>query len=123
MRFANGSHDYPVASTVPAGETDFGILLDQPEYPLMRLMLPFLLLVTALTARIAGQEPAGQSPAPVRIASKVSGHIHPAVCVGKSGAIVVVFSQTNFKDLRLSRSPDGGRTGTDPVLFPYTGIL
>jgi hypothetical protein len=60
---------------------------------------------------------AAAEPAPVRIASGVSGHIHPALCVTKSGAIVVVFGQSDMKDLRVARSTDGGRSWTEPVAF------
>src|SRR5437879_4487158 len=59
----------------------------------------------------------------VRIASDVSGHIHPAACVTKSGAVVVVFSQADFRDLRVCRSSDGGRSWTKPTPFPPTKTL
>jgi len=62
-------------------------------------------------------------PKPIRIGSKVSGHIHPAACVSKKGTVVVVFSQSNFKDLRLTRSTDQGKTWTEPVAFPGTEKL
>src|SRR5262249_3303088 len=65
-----------------------------------------------------GQEkvqPADEKP--VRIASGVSGHIHPAACVTKSGAVVVIFGQSDYKDLLLTRSTDGGRTWSKPVPF------
>jgi hypothetical protein len=63
---------------------------------------------------VAGQadKPADADPKIVRIASKVSGHIHPALCISKGGTIVVIYSQADFKDLRLCRSTDGGRTWT-----------
>jgi photosystem II stability/assembly factor-like uncharacterized protein len=53
----------------------------------------------------------------------VSGHIHPAVCVSKAGTVVVTFSKADFKDLRLSRSTDGGRTWTEHMAFPHTEKL
>ncbi|MBL8796381.1 MAG: exo-alpha-sialidase [Planctomycetia bacterium] len=59
----------------------------------------------------------------VRIASKVSGHIHPAFCVSKQGTLLTIFSQSDFKDLRLSRSTDGGRTWSEPIPFPPTAKL
>lgn len=56
-------------------------------------------------------------PEAVRIASGVSGHIHPAIAVTKNGVIVVVFSQADFRDLRVTRSTDGGKTWSAPVAF------
>jgi hypothetical protein len=60
---------------------------------------------------------------PVRIASGVAGHIHPALCVSKAGTVVVVFSQADMKDLRVTRSTDGGKTWSDPTPFgPTKGV-
>lgn len=53
----------------------------------------------------------------VRIASGVAGHIHPAVCRSHSGTLVVVFGQSDFRDLRITRSTDGGRTWSEPAAF------
>jgi hypothetical protein len=80
-------------------------------------LLPLLVLVAA------GGEPRGEWPRPVRIGSGVSGHIHPAVCVTKKGTVLVVHSQSDFRNLRLTRSDDGGRTWTWPVAFPGTEKL
>lgn len=78
-------------------------------------------LVLSHAAIIVGQD---QLPvattAFVRIASGVSGHIHPAACVTKSGTVLVIFSQSDMKDLRVSRSTDGGRSWTPPVSFGPT---
>ena len=70
--------------------------------------------------RSKGDSGAGK---PVRIASDVSGHIHPAACVTRSGAILVIFSKMDFKDLRLSRSTDGCKTWSEPVAVPPTEKL
>jgi hypothetical protein len=59
----------------------------------------------------------------VRIASGVSGHIHPAACVTKKGTVLVIFGQSDMKDLRLARSEDGGRTWTEPVPFEPSAKL
>lgn len=80
---------------------------------------PWLLAVTSMFMALA-QSPASaqEKNAPagaVRIASGVSGHIHPAACVSKGGTIVVIFGQSDYKDLRLCRSTDGGRTWSKPV--------
>src|SRR5262245_37946083 len=81
-------------------------------------------LLSILSAAAAQEKapPAGVS-GPVRIASGVSGHIHPAACVTKSGAVLVIYSQSDFKDLRLTRSTDGGRTWSKPVPVPPTEKL
>jgi hypothetical protein len=62
-------------------------------------------------------------PKPVRIASGVGGHIHPAACVTKAGTVLVIFGQSDYKDLRLARSTDGGKTWSEPVAFAHTARL
>jgi Neuraminidase (sialidase) len=57
------------------------------------------------------------------MASGVSGHIHPAACVTKSGTVLVTFGQSDMKDLRLTRSADGGKTWTEPVAFEPSAKL
>jgi hypothetical protein len=79
---------------------------------------PLVLVVAAITS--AGAEDA---PKPVRIATGVSGHIHPAACVTKAGTVLVIFSQSNYKDLRLTRSADGGKTWAEPIAFGHTAKL
>jgi hypothetical protein len=75
--------------------------------------LVFFLLLGMTPAALADEKP-------VRIASGVSGHIHPAICVTKKGTVVVIFSQFDFKDLKLTRSTDGGQTWSEPVAFALT---
>ena len=53
----------------------------------------------------------------VRIGSGMSGHIHPSVCLTKQGTIVVIYGQSEYVDLRITRSVDGGRTWSEPVKF------
>ncbi len=72
------------------------------------------LLLICVTAALAD---------PVRIASKVSGHIHPAACVTAKGTVLVIFSKSDMKDLRLTRSEDGGKTWSADVAFPGTEKL
>ena len=59
---------------------------------------------------------AGETPKPVRIASGVSGHIHPAACVTNNGTVVVIYCQSDYKDHRVTRSTDGGVTWQAPPL-------
>jgi hypothetical protein len=79
---------------------------------LTRLWLASLFLALALSPCQSGD-----APKPVRIASGASGHIHPAVCVSKKGTLVVIFSQSDMKDLRVTRSGDGGDSWSTPAPF------
>jgi BNR/Asp-box repeat len=81
------------------------------------------LLLGSLAVPTVAARAEGTSTKPVRIASDVSGHIHPAVCVTKAGTIVVIFGKADMKDLRLSRSTDGGKTWSEPVAVPPTEKL
>jgi hypothetical protein len=56
----------------------------------------------------------------VRITNPVNGHIHPAVCISKQGTIVVIYGQVNHRDLRITRSTDGGKTWAAPGPFVHT---
>src|SRR5262245_53572288 len=87
----------------------------------LRLLLSLLSLLCLITLSAAGEN--DWPPKPVRIGSKVSGHIHPAACVSRKGTVVVVFSQSDYRDLRLTRSTDGGKTWSDPVAFAGTAKL
>lgn len=86
----------------------------------MKPLIPLGMLT--VLALCAGQDGAADEK-PVRIASGVIGHIHPAVCVTKSGAIVAIYGQSDYKDLRQSRSTDGGRTWSEPAPVPPTEKL
>lgn len=57
---------------------------------------------------------------PLRIAAPVNGHIHPSLCIGKTGTLVVTYGQVNHTDLRITRSTDGGRTWSSPTPFVHT---
>ncbi len=73
-----------------------------------------------LAAIISPSFAAAADPRLVRIGNPVGGHIHPAACIGKPGTIVVTFGQTNHRDLRITRSTDGGKTWTAPTPFGPT---
>jgi hypothetical protein len=57
---------------------------------------------------------------PVRIADPVNGHIHPAACITDQGTIVVTYGRVNHRDLRITRSTDGGKTWSSPAPFVHT---
>jgi hypothetical protein len=82
----------------------------------------FVPLVLALVG-ISSSATADEAAKPVRLATGVTGHIHPAACVTKAGTVLVIFSQSNYKDLRLSRSADGGKTWSEPAAFKHTEKL
>ena len=87
-----------------------------------RFWFPLIVAATCIIpASVRGGT--GDEPRYVRLASGVSGHIHPAACVTQKGTVLVVFSQSDMKDLRLSRSTDGGKTWSQPVPFSPTENL
>jgi hypothetical protein len=77
------------------------------------LVFGVLLLAGSLLA-------AAEELRPIRIADPVNGHIHPAVCISKQGTIVVTYGRVNHRDLRITRSTDGGRTWAPPSPFGPT---
>lgn len=62
----------------------------------------------------------GDELVPLRIAKPVNGHIHPAICISKKGTIVVTYGRVNHRDLRITRSTDGGKTWSEPAAFVHT---
>lgn len=77
--------------------------------------------LAVLSLLIASTAFAEENPLkPVRIAVPVNGHIHPAVCIGHSGTIVVTYGRVNHVDLRITRSSDRGRTWSEPIPFVHT---
>ncbi|OYW11336.1 MAG: hypothetical protein B7Z55_19460 [Planctomycetales bacterium 12-60-4] len=83
----------------------------------MRVVLK-LMCAWCLIAVPAGAEPPTLTP--VRIANPGGGHIHPAVCRTQRGTLVVTYGQVNHRDLRITRSTDGGLTWSSPVPYPPT---
>lgn len=55
----------------------------------------------------------------VRLGSGVSGHIHPSFCLTKKGTLVAIYGQTEYKDLKVVRSTDGGKTWSKPAFFTH----
>lgn len=68
----------------------------------------FLMLFTASLA-VAGEL---ATPAPVRVANVIGGHVHPSLCVARNGDVLAVYNKEGGggKELLLSRSSDGGQT-------------
>src|SRR5436190_23182300 len=82
-----------------------------------------LLLLTGLLFLASPMFGADEPAKPVRIASDVSGHIHPAACVTKKGTVLVIYGKRDYRDLRLTRSTDGGKTWSEPIAFAHTEKL
>ena len=83
--------------------------------------MPRLLPIVCLTLAFPSLAPAADAPLkPVRIAQPVNGHIHPAACISPKGTIVVTYGQVNHRDLRITRSTDGGQTWSEPTPFVHT---
>jgi len=74
------------------------------------------------TKKNAPLPPIGTLPTPIRIADVVGGHVHPAVCMTKGGAIIVVYNKAGGagKELLLTRSTDRGSTWSRPAGIPST---
>jgi hypothetical protein len=56
----------------------------------------------------------------VRIDSKVSGHIHPALCITRKGTLIATYCRAEYKPHLITRSTDGGKTWSKPEPFPHT---
>jgi hypothetical protein len=79
-----------------------------------------LLLIVSVTVSAAR----AQSPDTlVRLDSGVSGHIHPALCLTRKGTLLVVYCHAEYKPYRITRSTDGGKSWSEPVLFPPTANM
>lgn len=76
------------------------------------LLLPFVVSVSSARAEKAGDM--------VRLETGVGGHIHPALCITKKGTLIAVYCKAEYKPYRITRSTDGGKTWSEPVLFPPT---
>lgn len=80
----------------------------------------FPVLTLVLLSCVAVGFAAEDSPTYVRLASGVSGHVHPSACVTKKGTVLVIFGQREYVDLRITRSSDGGKTFTEPAKYGPT---
>ncbi len=84
----------------------------------MRLFVQLIVACVLVPCAAFGQN--ADLPAPVRIETGVSGHIHPALCITKKGTLVAVFCKSEYKPYLITRSTDGGKTWSKPALFPPT---
>jgi hypothetical protein len=87
----------------------------------LKHVIAALLLAIASSFRVAPVWSAeADALKPVRIAKPVNGHIHPSACVSTKGTIVVTYGHINHRDLRTTRSSDGGFTWSEPTAFSHT---
>lgn len=84
----------------------------------MNKSLSSALGVLLISGVLGAQDPG--LPAPVRIDSGVSGHIHPALAITKKGNLVAVYCKSEYKPYLITRSLDMGKTWSKPALFPHT---
>ena len=91
------------------------MISSQRLVPAFKAAFTFLMAALTLHSPLQGKEPMTDWPHYVRLAGGVSGHIHPAMCVAKSGAIVVIYGETDMKDLKVCRSTDQGKSWSKPV--------
>lgn len=94
------------------------ILIKRSRENRMFQYLSFFLAILPVAVLPLGAN--AQDFTPVRIGNPVNGHIHPSVCRGKSGALVVTYGHVNHRDLQITRSVDGGRTWLPAVPFVHT---
>jgi hypothetical protein len=78
------------------------------------------LLMVPVLADVLRAEQSAAELQPVRIAEVVNGHIHPAACISRKGTIVVTYGRVNHRDLRITRSTDGGKSWSEPQPFVHT---
>lgn len=78
---------------------------------------PLVLLLVTISVTSAAAEGPGDL---VRLETGVSGHIHPTLCLTKKGTLVAIYCQKEYKPYRFTRSTDGGKTWSEPILFPQT---
>ena len=79
-----------------------------------------MIVGTLLLCTLAGVAQNAELPPPVRIESGVGGHIHPALAITKKGTLVAVYCKSEYKPYLMTRSTDGGKTWSKPILFPHT---
>jgi hypothetical protein len=70
------------------------------------------LFAALLSAGVLGADGPAVASKPVRVADVIDGHVHPAVCVTRTGDVLAVYNRQGGggKELLVSRSTDGGRT-------------
>lgn len=96
-------------------------------FPLRSIAMPsrhLLLMCLTTILSMAGDATVARCgpPAPVRVADVIDGHVHPSLCVCRSGAVLAVYNKQGGggKELLLCRSSDGGNMWSAPA--PIAGI-
>jgi hypothetical protein len=86
------------------------------------LILSIAIAAASLAAAGESDSPRGEPEAPICVADVIGGHVHPALCVCRSGDILAVYNKEGGggKELLLCRSSDGGLTWSRPA--PVAGI-
>jgi hypothetical protein len=74
--------------------------------------------VKRISARLLGRLAITKDARLVRIADVVNGHIHPAMCITPQGTLIVTYGRVNHRDLRITRSTDGGGPGRAGAVRP-----
>lgn len=77
--------------------------------------LRFLLAWLAVTVTARADDPPS-----VRLDSRVSGHIHPSLCVSPKGTLVAAYCRSEYRPHLVTRSTDGGKTWSKPAVLPAT---
>jgi len=83
-------------------------------------MLRSLILACSLVLSATAVSADSDELRPIRIAVPVNGHIHPAICLSPKGTLIVTYGRVNHRDLRITRSTDGGLTWSEPIPFVHT---
>ncbi len=92
-------------------------------YPIMtqHLSRAVALFTIAVAITTANPLPAADGPPKViRVGDVIGGHVHPSLCVTKTGRILAVYNKSGGggKELLLSTSTDGGKTWSKSAAIP-----
>lgn len=82
-----------------------------------RTVCPVLSLLL-FTPLLSGQDSAPSNI--VRLETGVTGHIHPSLAITPKGTLIGAFCKNEYKPYLLTRSTDGGKTWSKPIVVPGT---
>lgn len=86
----------------------------------MKKRVTCICLVVGGCSQLSALFASGELPAPVRIDSGVSGHIHPVLAVTAKGTLVAAYCKSEYRPYLITRSTNGGKSWSKPVVFPPT---